>query len=187
MANDAENLVVAGTGRVLVAAVGTTAPTTLSGAYAAGWSELGYTTEDGVAFSDSKSSEDIRSWQSFNPTRTIITARDTQVTFSLQEWNLTTVPFAFGGGAVTEPSAGIFLFTPADAGDVDERALSVEWTDGSEIFRLIIPRGVVTDATEVNLTKTEVARLPVTYKVLGTDGSAPWTLLSNSSAFDASP
>lgn len=187
MANDADQIVVAGTGRVLVAAVGTTAPTGVSGAYAAGWTEVGYTTEDGVTFSDSKDVEDRAAWQSLYPVRRLVTGRSSSVSFTLLEWSASTVPLAFGGGAVTEPSAGVFKYTPPDPEDIDERALSVEWTDGTKIYRLVIPRGNVSEGVETNLTRTGAAELPITFSVLGSDATAPWHMLTNDPAFDATP
>ena len=183
MANDADNLVVGANGRVLVAAVGTTAPTDVATAYAAGWAELGYISEDGFTWNNTKTIEDVPAWQEHYPIRRIVTARSAALSFSIMEWTLAGMEFAFEGN-ITEPSAGVFKLEPPDPEDLDERALSVEWQDDTEIYRLTFPRGIVIGDVEVTFSRSAPALLPVEFSALGTAGVKPWTLLSNNDAMD---
>ncbi len=183
MANDADAIVVAGTGRVLAAPVGTAAPADLTTAYGAAWVEMGFTNENGVTFSDGKTVEDIAVWQGFYPVRQIVTAREGSVAFGLRQWDKFTVPLAFGGGVISTPTAGVFKYEPPEAGTLDERALSVEITDGIKKFRFFVPKGLVREGVETNFTRTSAADLPITMGVLGTDSAKPWYFLTNDTNF----
>lgn len=187
MAKSTSQIVVAGTGSILVAPVATVAPVDVATPWAAAWIDLGYTNEDGVTFTDEKTVEDIMLWQLFYPGRTIVTARNSTAAFSLAQWNKDTVPLAFGGGTITTtpgPPAH-YRYSPPAPGTVDERALGIEIVDGSVIKRFIIPRCVVSEAVETNLVKSTAANLPITVKALGTDGVDPWYFRSNSAAYAA--
>lgn len=186
MAQTASEIVVAGGGSVHVAPVGTSAPTDPTSAYAAGWKEIGYTTEAGVKLHDAKTMVEIKAWQAFYPVRRIISARDFTVTFALQQWDYYTVPLAFGGGTITTPSAGVFKYAPPAAGDIDNRALGIDWNDGSTHFRLVIPNGVVQDAVDTELTRTKESDLPIVFGVTISDGGVPYTILTDASAVGAS-
>ena len=182
---DADQLVVAGTGRVLAAPVGTAFPADVATAFGASWKDLGYTTDDGVQFTDGKSTDSFSPWQSFYAVRRWVTSRETNLAFTLAEWSYDSVPLAFGGGAITEPTAGNYVYTPPDPGETDDRALAVEWVDDAKIYRVYVPVGNVSDNVESSFTKTGPSLLPITFGVLGTDGSAPWTLHTNDPSFEA--
>lgn len=186
MSNDADEIVIAANGIVRVAPVGTTAPTDPTSAPAAAWRHLGYVTEDGATFTDSKEIEDILAWQSFYPVRKIVTSKDARVSFALRQWNENTIPLAFGGGSVTNPSTGVWRYAPPSPEDIDERALMIDWQDGTKDYRLIIPKGIVTDAVETNLVRTDSAVLPITFAAVPASTSDdPWYLLTNDIAFSS--
>jgi hypothetical protein len=176
MAETSSEINIAGTGHVYVAPVATAAPADTSTAFSGTWKELGYTNESGVVFHIGVTHVDIKAWQSFYPVRRLITERDATLKFTLLQMNTVNLKLAFGGGTV---STG---FSPALEGTVDTRALAVEWTDGAVINRIIVPQGQVTDTDDINLTKAGATDLGITFSVNGTDGAAPWYLLSNSSA-----
>lgn len=184
MGKDTDEIVVGANGTVWTAAVGTVAPVDQAAAPGVGWTDLGYTSEDGLTFNDSKTLEVIRVWQLFHAARRIVTERDTTMSFVLRQWNADTVPFAFGGGTLTEPTPGNYKFVPPDPEDVGEKALMLDWVDGTKHYRLIIPRGTVTEAIESNLVRTAAADLPIGFGVLGSDGVDPWTLLTDDPAFE---
>jgi len=110
MPQDATQIVVAGTGKVMVAPVGTTQPTDPFMPWPAGWVDLGYTSDAGVKFHDDKKLLDIMVWQKFYPARRQIIGRDSSLMFALMQWSGSGVTFAYGGGIVTA-TAG--LTTPA--------------------------------------------------------------------------
>jgi len=185
MANDADQIVVAANGTVYAAPVGTTQPVTPTEAPSAAWVDLGYINEDGATFTDTKEIEDITSWQSFYPTRKIVTAKEATVSFALQQWNEQSIPLAFGGGAVTNPSVGVWRYVPPDPETLDERALMIDWTDGDKDYRLIIPKGLVTEAVETQLVRTGSAELPITFSAVPDTDEDPFILLTNDLAFSS--
>lgn len=184
MTKDADQIRVAGNGSIYVAELGTTAPADILAAVGAGWIELGYANEDGVAFTDGKTIESINAWQSFYALRRIMTAKEGTLVFNLLQWNGATVRLAFGGGAVTEDQAGAYRYTPPAPGVVDERAMLIEWVDGDYTYRLIVPRGMVTDDVETNLVKSDASELPITFGVNGQEGVDPWYLQTDDPAFE---
>lgn len=186
MANDADSIVVAGNGGAYVAPVGTALPTDLATALDVAFIDLGYLNEDGATFSDDKTTDEIAVWQSFYSPRRIITERSANVSFTLRQYDVNTVPLAFGGGAITTTGVApniVYRFDPPAPEDIDERALVLEWADGADQFRLLVPRVMVSEGVETNFTRTAASDLPITLAVLGTDGQKPWSLLSNAPEF----
>lgn len=183
MTQDATELVVAAGGGVYVADAGTAEPV-LDDVLTGTWAELGFITTDGVRPSATKDTEDIEAWQSFYPLRKLVTGIDLDIAFDLMQWNADTVPFAFGGGVIDEVETGIFRFTPADPGVLDERALVVRWQDGDTNGQLYVPRGVITGNSEFTLSKDANANLPVTYSATPASNSEKWLLQSDSEAWE---
>jgi hypothetical protein len=187
MGQDTDEIIVAANGQVMVAQFGAVLPTTPTAAYPGTWADLGFTSEDGVTITDSKTLERISVWQLFYPGRLMITERDFQVSFVLRQWNRQTFKFAFGGGAVlaiTGADPG-YSFGPPQPGDLDDRSLGIDWQDGVKRYRLILPRGIVTENVETQLVRTGPADLPITFGIIGQDGVDPWKGYTNDPAFAA--
>lgn len=185
MAQDSDEVVVGASGDLYVAPVGTALPAVPTGAPGAGWSDsLGFLTEDGVSWAPNFEINQIPAWQSFYPIRTIITARNITIGFALMQWNTTTLRLAFGGGEVTEPTNDVFRYTPPDESELDERALILDWADGAKNYRLMVPKGIVSDLGETQLARTEPGVLPITFTINAPPaGQQPWELLTNDPAF----
>jgi hypothetical protein len=182
MSELASEVVVGTSGKVWVAATSATAPNDASTAMdSTEWTELGFVSEAGATFTDSRTMADILAWQAFGPIRRTVTARDQTLAFVLRQWNGATIPFAFGGGSITG-STGDWTYTPPDASTVDERSLVLEWADGDKAYRIYFPRGMVSDAVSTNLVRSGPADLPITFGVI-TDGiTDPYLLFSNDDA-----
>lgn len=181
----ADQIVVGGNGKVYVAPVNTTAPDDATTALGSGWVDLGYLSEDGVTATFAKTTETIRAWQSLYPVRRITTEASATVSFALRQWNSKTVPFALGGGTVSEPVAGEYEFIPADPSDIDERALCVEWQDGTRNYRLYFPKGMVVESVETNITRSSASDLPITFEATPGDGDDAYTLFTDDASFEA--
>ncbi len=181
MTQDATELVVAAGGGVYVADAATTEPD-LDDTLTA-WAELGFITTDGVRPSSAKDTEDIEAWQSFYPLRKLVTGIDLDIAFDLMQWNADTVPFAFGGGAITD-EGNFFRFEPSDPGELDERALVVRWQDGDTNGQMYVPRGVITGNSEFTLSKDANANLPITFSATPASNTETWTLQSDSDAWE---
>lgn len=193
--NDASRIVVAGNGTVYVAGTGATAPTdattTLSAvtphaASANSYVELGFVSENGVQVSPSQSATPIMAWQSAFPVRKIIASRGLELDFVLREFNAESIPFAFGGGSLTEYAGEKWIYVPPDPEDTDPRTLVVDWADGTRKYRLYVPNGQVTDLAQFTLSRTAPAELPIKFELNHSGTGSPWTLFSNDEGLEGS-
>lgn len=167
---------VAGTGRVLVAPIGSAAPADTTAAWGTGWKDLGYTSTDGIKFTKKDKLDQVDTWQSVSAARFIYSDRDLTLKFALMQLNEDTLPFFFGGDSVKETAVGskIYKYDVANSPKMDERMLGVEFSDGDAIkYRFIIPRGQVTETDELALTRTAAIKLGVTFTALAKDDASP--------------
>ncbi|MEU9348584.1 phage tail protein [Streptomyces sp. NPDC048278] len=174
--SNANEIRVAGTGRILVAPVGTTAPTDVSTAWAAGWKDLGYTSQDGIKLAKKDKLDPVETWQSVSPARFIYSDRDLTVKFQLLQLNEDTLPFFMGGDAVAETAAnsGIYKYDLSADPKFNEKALGIEFSDGTDVtYRFVVARGQVTETEELSLTRTASIKLGVTFTALAVDNTKP--------------
>lgn len=185
--NDSTELVVASSGQVSVAPVGTPLPTTPTGALNAAFTGLGLLTEDGVKLTVTPKVDEFMAWQSRQAVRRELSAQEIAIAFQLEQWDEITVPLAFGGGAITTVSGGYRYDFLADSAALDERALVIDAVDGSRHQRYVFPRGNVTEAVETSFVRSALAVLPITFKALApSDGSASgYALFDDAAAFAA--
>lgn len=182
--NDATDIVVAGTGEAYVATTGTTLPTTPTASLNAGFSGMGYHTEDGVTITVTPDVAEFRAWQSRQAIRREFNAQDVTIAFALMQWNETNIVEAFGGGAVTTVSGGYRYDFPEQGAALREVSLVVDCNDGSEVHRFVFPRVSATESVESQFHRSDAALLPITFEALPpTDGSAVGYYLTNSDAF----
>ncbi len=189
MAQSADNVVVGQYGEVWVGILASTAPVDVTTAMAtvdADWKEVGFISEDGVTFTPSLETFMVRGWQSAGrPIRRGVASREESVSFVMQEWNKISFALAMGGGTFTEIGVtNIFRFTPENAATEDERAMVVHWEDGGYAYRLIIPKGAVTDLAEFQLKRDDAAGLAVTFGLVNDGTSAPFTIITDNPTFD---
>lgn len=177
-----DDIVVGANGSIFVGPVGTDAPASISDEFGDGWVELGYTDENGVKFTDTKTITDIPVWQLFYAARKIVASRDFTADFALRQFDADTVTLAFGGGTVTG-SGEAFVYTPPSPEQIDERALAVEWLDNEKKYRIIIPRGLVSNNVETSVVRSKASDLPITFGVIGQDSVDPWSIQTNDASF----
>lgn len=183
--NNADQILVGSNGSAWVAPVGTALPTEVDTTLNSAFKSLGYLSEQGPEVANSKTVNDIRAWQSFNPIASRVTDATPQVNFELMEWDYKTVPFAFGGGAITETSTGKYKFTPSDPSTVDERALILDVNDGDYDWRFVFPRGFAAENLSARFSRSDPALLPIGFKVLApTSGDDSYLIYTNSPQFD---
>lgn len=196
MAVDANDVVVGANGAVYVAPAGTAVPTTPTAALNAAFIEVGYVSEEGVTFTGGVEQEDINAWQSFYPIRKLITARSAGVEFVMRQWNENTVKLAFGGGTIKRNGA-VTTYVPPTPTEFDVRALVVQWADGVNDYRLVIPRGQVTGEVSTQLVRNSAADLPVSFEATPSSAAStisdpplaaelltqPWYLLNDQLGF----
>lgn len=189
MAQDAAELVVASHGDVYVAPVGTTLPgdTDADLSLNAAFVNLGLVTEDGVTITATPEIQDFGAWQRSQPVRRERVTQTLSLGFALEQWNVDNVPLAFGGGEVVETAAGVFKYTfPADDDALDERAIVLDWQDGTKKYRMVFERGNVTEAVSTTLSRSALATLPITFSVLSPeDGGSPGYFLAEDTSFSS--
>lgn len=184
--NDPGETIIAGNGQVYIGAVGATAPTSeVSALAAATWFGLGYHTEDGASINQSPEVIRHKAWQTKADVRRTRESDILQISFGLIQWNEQSVPLAFGGGTVSEPSAGKYKYVPPTAGAAEnEKALILDIVDGSTVLRFYVPRGTVVEGVESQFTRSQMGALPITFEAMEPDdGTAQWSLFTNSTAF----
>lgn len=113
----------------------------------AGYTDLGYLTEDGVGFTRDVSTADVSSWGSVTPTRTDITADTTTISVTAQETNIYSIGLATGktftnlkttGGAVN--TAEVSISKPARPSQQFYRLFTVAVDNGTAEGDIFIAR-----------------------------------------------
>ncbi len=184
MATNSSEILVGANGSVFVAPLGSTAPTDVSTALDVAFIDLGAVNEEGASLNNSVETSPIGIWQDFYPARTVVTGRGFSVSFALSQWNADTLKLAFGGGTVTDDLT-VATYVPPSPEVLDERMLVLEWQDGTRIYRLVIPKGMVQEGVETSLTRSDNSELPITFAA-ASDGTNPvFSLLTNDAAFIA--
>ncbi|MFB4422573.1 phage tail protein [Streptomyces sp. QL37] len=191
--NNSSEIRVAGTGRILVGNLNAPLPEAFSDTPAADWgsewTDLGYTSTDGVTFSKKDKLDPVETWQSISPARFVYADRDLTLKFSMLQFNEDTLPFFLGGSGsdIRRGSANsdIVQFDVPDGPTFDERALGLEFTDGSAVtYRFVIPRGQVTATDDIKLARKAAAMLGVTFTALSPgDGQALATFVMKDAAY----
>lgn len=162
-----------GFGHIYAAPVGTTEPAEIDDPVDTGdWTELGHGSDTGPRFSFGKARTPVSSWQSFpNAVRNLKGAAATTVSYDLLQWNAETIAYALGdSGSWTDSGGGLYTYEPGDPGDVDERAIIVEATDGDCNYRFIFRRTENQANVDFAWTGSALAPLPVVATVLTPDG-----------------
>jgi hypothetical protein len=187
MAQDSTAILVAGSGKLFVAPLGTTLPTDLSTALNAAFIDTGFVSKEGMTLSFAKTKEPVNVWQQFEAVRYVVQESSAQISGVLRQWDQHTIPLAFGGGAITEPTTGIFKYTPAAPEEIDERAIVLEWLVGASKFRLKAPRAQVTEGVETTLARSAPSDLPINLGLIASPGVATFEILSDHASWDISP
>lgn len=185
MALNADNVRVGLNGNIYLAPKGTTAPVDLDTAWGAGWADLGYLSEDGVNMEYSTDTEDIGAWQSLSPVRKVLTGVDMTLGFTALELKTATVKLYFPGSTMTDVSGTVHKLDIPAAPTPDERAIGLEWVDGSVKNRLIIPRGEVSERGAITVGRSSAVGLEMTISAYATSAPELATWLSNDPAWSA--
>lgn len=187
-----DELVVGSSGLILVSDEGTTLPTDIdtvipdwdagTAGLATGWGDLGYTTEEGPRLAFGRDITDIGAWQSFNPLRSIVTGKPSQVEFDLRQWNSDTFGVAMGGVVVSTAGGGVMV-EPEDDGFLDVRQLIVYAEDGDKHYAWVFRRVQNTKELGFPFARTDESALPIGMKVLGAGSDKAWYMLTDDPAF----
>lgn len=177
MAQDASELVIAGSGDIAFAPTGTTEPVTPTASLHANFTNAGFMTEKGLILSSKPTIKKHMAWQSKTGVRIELEGLEVKVSFEIEQWNSDNAVFALGGGAVEALGGGISKYTFPDADDpIDDRMLIADWQDGDKNYRAVFPNGNVIEGIEVTLTRGNLAILPVTFEALDTGSGLGYIL-----------
>ena len=186
---NANATIVAGTFYLFSAPKGTTLPTDIPATLTAGdgldnaFKCLGYTAESGSKFTVDTTSKDLGAHQSFDPLRTVITARKATIESPLLQWDANTIKLAFGGGTVTPTANGGGLYEPPAAGTITETAMVCDIIDGANFTRIVAERGLVSGSVEGTMQKDEFSTLPIVFTALApVSQSRAWVMIGKSLA-----
>lgn len=177
---DVTKVRVALTGKVWVADLGATVPADINAAPNASWTDLGYTTEDGITFSLEQQTQDIPGWQSLEPLRIIVTAEPKSFAFTLRQLEKATWTTTFGGSVTG--SAGNWTWSPPSPGVQTQKMYLLEFEDGSLDYRFIYRNCQQQGAREMVFNRSDAVNLPLEYRVLAASPNA-WALQTNDNAF----
>lgn len=174
MASDSTQIIVASGLTVWLGAVGTTAPTDATSAPGTGWNDAGFVGEDSVNFTTNPTFVDIFAHQQATAVKVIKSRDAASLAVGLMQWNTATWEAAFGGGAVTVTS-GVAKFTPPISTATTPTAALVDADDGTNHFRLVIPKCRVRSGVSLPFRRTDSSTLPVTLEVEATSATvAAW-------------
>jgi hypothetical protein len=157
----------------------------------AAWKDVGFFTPDSLSWSTDPSFEEVTSHQSNYPTRRWQTSDSATVEVDLQEWSLTNFQAVYGGGTVVEVAASPgppeivlhYKFSPPAIGTRTQTACMIEIIDGTQHYRMIIPKCEQSEGAEMSLEKTSESTLPLRLSIIGSDVGDAWYLITTATSF----
>lgn len=156
-------------GGVYIAPVGTALPTDTETPLDAAFVPLGYVSEDGVTIGQEVETEPINAWQSGTPIKTLLTSRVASIEFTMIEIKPETLALWFGQ-AVPTATAGVFSLDVLTDAPLPEMACVVDLLDGANAMRFVAGRAQMTEAGEIEITRSGAVGLPVTLGTLDDGG-----------------
>lgn len=154
---------------ILIAPVGTAAPTDTTTAWGTGWETLGYIHEDGITLAVTTESESLKAWQSKSPLRTVITGKELTAEFTMLE--VTPLALAlFFDEAQPSGSEDTFSLTVTPEGQANQYAVGIDTRDGDNVLRYVFPKASLSENGEVSIAAAQFQGFPVTMKAMDSNG-----------------
>src|SRR6266704_835939 len=143
-----------GPGRLWLAPLGTTEPTTLTGALDAGFLDVGYT-EQGTTFTFGTQTADIDVAEEFYPVDTVVTGKSVQLALTAAQDTAQNLYYAVNGGTITSVGGAWQVDPPVVGAEVKFMAV---WEDGVSaalnkrrfLFRKVTQSGDAAQAHQKN-------------------------------------
>lgn len=161
MSTESSEVRVAGSGEISVGATSATAPTD-TGALPAGFSGLGYLSDEGTTEARARSFNDIKGWQNADTVRTVITDANLTYAFTMIQTNKETVELFYGTTVTQSAANGSYVIVPASTGG--RKSFIIDVIDGANLKRIYVPQGEVTDTGDVVYRNGEPVGYQVTIK-----------------------
>lgn len=158
MTTNSSNVRVAGSGEISVAPTATTAPTD-TGTLPTGFKGLGFLSEDGFTEARERSIEDLKGWQNGATVRSVVTDANLTYTFTMVETKKETVELYYGTTVTQSATNGNYVIVPANTGG--RKSFILDVIDGSNLKRIYVPQGEVTETGDIVYSNGE----PIGYEV----------------------
>lgn len=180
MANDAANVQVAVSGKASVAPTGTTAPTDSTTALAAGFTDLGWISNDGITEAYSDDTTEIRG-NDGTVLRRIITGSAATLHLTLLESKSDVLELYHKGGTVSGTSGAFKIDVKAP--NTDPRSFAFDVLDGTEHLRIYVPNGEVTERGDIIYRNSEAIGYEVTISCYPNASAVLLTKFSDNAAW----
>jgi hypothetical protein len=156
------------TGYIKYAPLGTSVPTDVTTAWAAGWTDLGLIDDKGLDEGHKRSMNKVMAWQSPMPIRQLQKERDRTYKFASIQLNWATYQL-WSDANTSTVSGGIYSMGVPPIVNVGEYMLGIEWHDGTYVYREFTQRGLFTDSADITLEKGSPVLSGLTYEVMPID------------------
>lgn len=168
-----------GPGRLYVASIGTSEPTTASAAMPSAWRAIGYT-EQGTGFTTETTSEPVEVAEELDPIRYVNTRRLSSIAFEMAETTRRNLALALNAGA-NEANDGT-AFEPVEPDD--EVRVMIVWdsdeTPGADNRRWLFRQAYQSGQIQMGNRKAPQKRLiGVNFRLEKPDGLAPYKIFPN--------
>lgn len=154
MAANTDNVRAGITGRVGVAALGTTMPTTSQATWGTTIKELGFISEDGITETNDSDTTEIPAWQNGQVVRRYISGSSTTFGFTAIETNYDVLSLFYPGSVITTASGEtkVEIKTPMSA----PKAFIFDVVDGTlangttpRVIRCVVPKAELTERGDI--------------------------------------
>lgn len=166
MALSSSNVRVAVTGAVYSAPTGTAAPTAADSALNVAFVDLGYVSEEGVTEQRERSTTQIKAWQNADLVREVVTDSALRYSLTLIETKEEVVELFYG--AAVDSVDGSVDITPSATGG--RKSFVIDVIDGSELIRIYIEEGEVSEVGDQVYASGEPIGYQVTITAYAVDG-----------------
>lgn len=149
-------------GAIYVADTTATMPTTADSTLGAGWTALGYISEDGLTNANTPNTDTIKAWGG-DPVLTVYNAKDDTFKFQLLEvLNIDVLKTVFGSDNVTGAlSTGITI--KVNNKDLETKAYVFDMVmRGGAMKRIVIPMASITDLGDVTYADSDAVGYDIT-------------------------
>ena len=179
----ASEIRVGANGTIYVAPSGTAGPANITAPWT-GFVNMGYATDAGARIARSMDTEMVKAWQSISVLRYLITGVGLTCAFSLIQSDKDIITLYFGGGTVTAQGGGSYLYNITSSPTIDERVFGLEWVDGSNTYRFVMGRCMVTETGETTIGRSAAIEWPFTLAAMTPNtGTVLGYILTNDVAF----
>jgi hypothetical protein len=154
---------------IYIAPPGTAGPADLTSPWPAGWSQLGYLSDDGVKITSKTNSDTLTPWQSTAPIRKVITGKEMSMQFTLWQTNAQTLALYFDVPVPTVTGGIIDFDVRTDSGGI-LYSLGLDILDQDVVTRITLPRGSLGDTGDVAVKRGEAMGWDCTLTALDENG-----------------